>query len=313
MKTIKIILSTLLIFSLIGWAYYESKNIEVNRLTTELRVKQGGTYAELSSGFTHFELSGNRNNELVVLVHGFSSPSYIWYPTEEFLINSGYQVLSYDLYGRGFSDRPDVIYGIDTFTKQLNELLIYLKIREPFHLLGLSMGGSIVTGFTHRHPKKVKSLILQDPLVNQVPTEKISPLHIPFIGEYLFNVYLLPEYLKKHVNQTDKGEPYSTWGDRYQEQAEIIGFKRGLLSSIRYVTTHDYENEYLLLSKVTVPKLLIWGSDDQTIPISEAQSITHLMPEMQFETIQGAGHVPSLETPEKFNHILLQWLINHKS
>jgi len=42
----------------------------------------------------------------VALVHGFSVPYYVWDPTAPELARAGFRVLRYDLYGRGYSDRP---------------------------------------------------------------------------------------------------------------------------------------------------------------------------------------------------------------
>ena len=56
-------------------------------------------------------------------------------------------MLRYDLFGRGYSDRPKVRYDIDLFCKQLRELLGTLGL-EQINLIGLSMGGPITASFT---------------------------------------------------------------------------------------------------------------------------------------------------------------------
>jgi hypothetical protein len=55
-------------------------------LNESIRALSGRDFVELSNGFVHYELDGPAEGELVVLVHGFSVPSYIWEPTLEGLI-----------------------------------------------------------------------------------------------------------------------------------------------------------------------------------------------------------------------------------
>ncbi len=312
MKIIKIILKWL-ILSLVVLAagLYWYQDIESKELTADERQNLGVDFIETQKGFVHYQLEGDEKSELVVMVHGFSVPSYLWEPTYQFLKGQGYRVLRFDLFGRGFSDRPDEEYGLDLFSQQMSDLLEALQIKKPIHLLGLSMGGPIVTRFTNQYPDKVHSLILQDPLVNQLDVSKIKPLDIPGIGEYLFNVYLMPVYLKGHQNDTSREPPFSNWGDLYRQQAEYKGFRRAILSSLRFMTQYPYITEYQRLATTPQPKLLIWGSDDQTIPISESDGLRKLMPKMEFKVIQGAGHVPSTEKPQEFNRILLEFLQKH--
>jgi pimeloyl-ACP methyl ester carboxylesterase len=51
----------------------------------------------LSNGVVHYELTGSEDAPVVVLVHGFSVPCYVWDPTFEALTEAGFRVLRYDL------------------------------------------------------------------------------------------------------------------------------------------------------------------------------------------------------------------------
>ncbi len=112
MKTILIIL--FIISALMTSAYFILCT-ERKELDEEARIAAGGQFIQLSQGMVHYELGGEPNRPLVVLVHGFSTPSYIWEPTFQALIQAGFQVLRFDLYGRGYSDRPDTDYDLELF------------------------------------------------------------------------------------------------------------------------------------------------------------------------------------------------------
>ena len=136
---------------------------ETKELDDEARRMTGGSFVQLSDGITHYELSNITRDQTVVLVHGFSTPYFIYDPTFHFLTQNGFRVLRYDLFGRGFSDRPQLPYNIDLFVKQLSDLLDALRLARPVNLIGLSMGGPATAAFTMRFQQRVKSLTLIDP------------------------------------------------------------------------------------------------------------------------------------------------------
>ncbi len=104
--------------------------VTTSPLDDKARSVSPGDFVQLSQGYVHYQLEGPETGETVVLVHGFSAPMFIWERTVPALTKAGFRVLSYDLYGRGYSDRPDVAYDKDLFDTQLLELLDALDIRE---------------------------------------------------------------------------------------------------------------------------------------------------------------------------------------
>ena len=66
-----------------------------NKVLDEMTRKEAGSgaFISLSAGVTHYELDGPENGDLVVLVHGFSVPYFIFDPTFEFLTKAGFRVL----------------------------------------------------------------------------------------------------------------------------------------------------------------------------------------------------------------------------
>jgi pimeloyl-ACP methyl ester carboxylesterase len=123
---------------------YFTQNKETKELTYNLRKNTNGSYAELSGGVTHYELDGPDSGKVVVLVHGFSVPYYIWNGTYEYLAEHGFRVLRYDEFGRGYSDRPDTVYNKALYMDQLKELIKKLELKQPVSLVGVSFGGAVV-------------------------------------------------------------------------------------------------------------------------------------------------------------------------
>lgn len=305
LRTLATLLTLALITLLAAWLYFDEEHSSLN---AETRARFNETFIDLPAGTVHYELGGPMDGEVIVLVHGFSVPAYLWDPTFAALTAAGFRVLRYDLYGRGHSDRPDVDYTITFFADQLEQLASALVGKQPFNLVGLSMGGPIATKFTNLQPQRVKRLALLDPLVFTPAVEDIAPLSKPFIGEYLANVYLIPQLAAGQVNDFNNKERYPDWGDRFREQMQYHGFRNAILSTVRNLPSADTLGEYSKLGQSDVPVQLYWGREDQTIPLEHSEKLLELVPRARLSIIEDAGHIAHFERPEVFNPLLIDFL-----
>lgn len=288
---------------------YLAFNVEKQDLDQESKQSAPGEFILLPAGEVHYHLVGEANDPLVVLVHGFSVPSYVWDPTLSALEEAGYRVLSYDLYGRGYSERLKGDYDIDLFTNQLEELLAALNIDEPVVLGGLSMGGPIAARFTRLHPDQVSKVFFVAPEVIQTTQGDIFPLNLPLVGEYLMGAVMEP-FVLPGLQAADFAQPenFPDWEVRYRVQLQYKGTGRALLSTIRNLTRHDPEEEYRALDGLGIPLLLIWGEDDQTIGLEQVEVLKGLVPDILVMIVPKAGHLPHYEQPEIVNPVIIQFL-----
>jgi non-heme chloroperoxidase len=100
--------------------------------------------------------------EPVILLHGWRSSGWInWdLPGITKFLAKDYQVITVDIPGHGFSDKPttDDAYG-PQLIEDVAGLMDYLKIKKA-HLVGYSMGGIITAKFVVKHPDRVRSATL---------------------------------------------------------------------------------------------------------------------------------------------------------
>ncbi len=171
--------------------------VEKRVLDQDARNEAGGSFVQLEQGTVNYFLEGPADAPVVVLVHGFSVPAYVWEPTAAFLNDNGYRTLRFDLFGRGFSDRPDLVYDISLFTDQISGLIDELNLDEPLFMVGLSMGGPIAARYAHQHPDDIYGVVLISPEVTQTTNKDILPLNIPYVGEYLMAAVMEPYILPK--------------------------------------------------------------------------------------------------------------------
>ena len=116
------------------------------------RAAAPGRIARLSQGATHYTWTGPENGPVAVCVHGLTTPLQAWDGIAARLAEAGYRVLAYDLYGRGYSDRPGGTQDSAFFLRQLDDLLADQGIAGDITLLGYSMGGAIAAGLPRGIP-----------------------------------------------------------------------------------------------------------------------------------------------------------------
>ncbi len=275
-----------------------------------LRENVEGDFVLLPSGYTHYEISNPTAIETVVLVHGFSVPMFIWEPTFRFLTENGYRVLRYDLFGRGYSDRPKAKYNLDFFAAQLHDLLNALNITEPINLFGLSMGGPITATFTAQHPERVKKLALFDPAGgDEIPRSlTLKLMEIPLLGELMMGLFGKQSLIKGIAADFYDEELIAYFTKRYAPQLDYQGFGRAILMTIRNDALRNALPTYRKVGELEIPKLLVWGRDDQTVPYDQAAKVVASLPGVRFETIQNSGHIPHYEDADQVNPIILDFL-----
>lgn len=278
-------------------------------LAVESSRSIAGRFVRLSGGRTRYDLLGPAPSQVVVFVHGFTSPAYVWGELPRRLREHGYQTLVYDLFGRGFSDRPEVVYDRDLYDRQLLDLLVHLQLRQPVHLVGLSMGAIIATEFTLRHKPRVASLTLIDPagFVAEVPGAA-SMLSVPWLGGYLMRVFGDSLLVAGNAKAVHDQSLVPTLQACFRPQLTYIGYKRAILSTLRSMPLADFTSGYRQLAKRQVPVQVFWGKQDRITPVAGAALARKILPKARMKLIDDAGHLAHYEKPEVVTPVLLGFL-----
>ena len=276
-------------------ALYLKKNPEKARLDEAARRAAPGKFVQLADGYTHYDITGPDSGHPVVLVHGFSVPSYIWDSTAVALSRAGYRVIRYDVYGRGWSDRPDVDYDGALFDRQLDGLLDSLHVTEPVHLMGLSFGGFVTGHYVPGHVARVRTLTLVDPVASSSPVPAF--MGWPLVGTWIWQVTRVPGMADNQASDFLHPEHWPDWADRYRPQMQYKGFGRALLRSGMTSGRTNFDSLYAAVGRSGVPVLLVWGKQDQTVPIAKAEVLQRAIPSLEFLAVDSAGHLPHMEQP----------------
>ena len=281
-------------------------NPEKRDLDEATRARLGGSYVRLSRGVTHYALEGPPQGQLVVLVHGGTVPMYTWDELAPILTAAGFRILRYDMYGRGYSDRPRVTYNRALYQSQLLELLDALNLHDPLDLVGYSLGGAIVTDFEAQHPERVRRLALISPVVYNYPSPRA--FRPPLIGEFLGRIIGIRTVIKRANTMyagTSLGQHHAAL---FAEQTTYKGFQSSLLSMIRSDALGDHRDSYIAVGKQKCRVLLIWGARDTEITEEVVNTARKLIPQVEFHAVQDAGHSIVFQKPGQVSALLINFL-----
>ena len=270
-----------------------------------------GNFAGLNPGHVYYEHSKNGAGNLLVLVHGFSVPSYIWDSTFAKAKARGIPVLRLDLYGRGFSDNPEGPYNVELFANQVVGLLDHLGINDPVHLMGLSMGGAVISQIAAQHPERIQTLIYVDPSGFQ-PSQRPTKTQTQIVTPAEVEAFIRKDFPTRAAGQMDdfyKPELYDYWPALYEPLLTHRGFGRALLSTMKNARSMELENK--AVGRATYPVHFLWGAQDRVCPLGDAKAqIGQWIPRHKLHVIDQCGHLPHIEQAQKFDAVLFKKILH---
>ncbi|MCI2399768.1 alpha/beta hydrolase [Aliiroseovarius subalbicans] len=260
-----------------------------------------GHFATLSQGVTHYEWHGPVTGPVMVMVHGLTSPSWVFAGLLRGLTMMGFRVLTYDLYGRGLSDRPRGAQDRDFFLRQLRDLLAELKLDGEISLFGYSMGGAIATCYAAEEPDLVDRLILLAPAgMDYTPAPLLKQARIMGrLGDWLWGL-LGGAHLRQGARAgADMPSVIPDMPARMAVETRTRGYLRSVLSSERHMLGEYLEEEHRELARMYVAVVTIWGEDDDVIPLTSLGKLTEWNRDAYKFVVPGAGHALGYTHPQE--------------
>ncbi|MEO0917993.1 MAG: alpha/beta hydrolase [Pseudomonadota bacterium] len=260
-------------------------------MTCARQMRAPGQIARLPQGATHFRWTGSEHNPVVVCIHGVSTPSFIFAATERTLASLGFRVLTYDLYGRGFSDRALGAQTVPFFLKQLEALLSHERVDSPLTLLGFSMGGQIAAAFAAKDAR-VARLILVAPsgLADTAAVEPGWVWRAPVIGDWMMRVFGGLMLRRELVEHKSLATVIPDFEDRQAAETRMRGYLPAILSSRRHTLDQPDIEAHRRVAERALPVLAIWGAIDPVIPKRAMSGLSRVNPGARHVEIKNAGH-----------------------
>ncbi|MEM9254344.1 MAG: alpha/beta fold hydrolase, partial [Pseudomonadota bacterium] len=214
------LLALLLVAMLVSYFWVRAG---LEELDVAARQQVGGNYFQSDYGSIAYTRHGSAEAPPVVLVHGFSTPKFVWQQVVPILVDAGYQVLTYDHLGRGFSERPAGPYDDELYRTELSSLIQELGLVTPLTLVGYSMGGANVVDFAVENPSLIAQLVLIAPAGYMGQTGARSWLWSPVLGEWFTTVFGRRYARDTIANKVAEGLAPPHMLEQFDEQASYHG------------------------------------------------------------------------------------------
>ncbi len=239
----------------------------------------------------------------IILVHGLGSQAERWTSVIPHL-SKNYHVIAPDLIGYGYSDKPKVDYTPKYFVKFIFDFLEKLDIQKTI-MVGSSLGGQIVAESAAACDRDIiQKIVLISPTGTMHTTN-------PTLDAYVMAA-LYPQYdLIKKAYQMMAGKQKDvdmTTVARFRDGMSKPNAKMSFLSTV--ISFKHWPTIQPRLKLITAPTLLVWGQEDTIIPISFSDDYVSNLNNCKFVVMDGCGHRPHVEDPEKLVDIMLGFLGN---
>lgn len=257
-----------------------------------LRQNAPGRFVDLPNGRVHLRWFGPARGPIMVCVHGLSTPSFVWEGLGPRIGDLGYRVLVMDLFGRGYSDRPEGPQDSAFFIEQVEAVMAAEGVQDDITLLGFSMGGAIATAMVAKEPSRYRRLILVAPvgLGHRLGWLADTGANLPLIGDWLFYTFYPAQLRRGIAAERTAGTAPLTIAKQQAAETTRRGFFRSVLRAIRGILAEDMSAAHRTIAAAGVPVVAIWGEADSIIPIDRLGALAQLNRNAAQEVIPGAGH-----------------------
>ena len=240
----------------------------------------------------------------LLLIMGMSGTRAHWSERFLALLERDFEVIAYDHRGVGASSRVHSSFTILDLAADAAALLSGLQL-DSAHVLGFSMGGMVAQELTLAHPQRIRTLTLAGTYCggegSALATDKATRILRDAVATRD------REQAVQAAWQVNVSEAFATDAQAHADFMQI-GMSKGVASAVvmeqmRAIAGHDTTAR---LGEIEAPTLIVHGSEDLMLPVSNAHLIAGLMPDAGLEIIDGAGHLFFWEQPERAADLLLE-------
>ena len=243
--------------------------------------------------------SGNSKKTLV-LIHGLGASAERWSHVIP-IFDKQFRVIAPDLIGFGYSDKPLVDYTPEFFLDFLEKFFVASNL-DRLNIIGSSLGGQLSIEYASSHSQNIEKLVLVSP----AGAMKQST---PALDAYIMAALYPNDQSAKNafeIMEASGEDIADSIVNGFVERMRLPNAKLAFMSTVL-----GLKNSELITSKlssITVPTLIIWGSNDPVIPVTYADDFISSIQNCKFFRMDGCGHTPYVQDPIVFASKALDFL-----
>jgi pimeloyl-ACP methyl ester carboxylesterase len=287
-------------------------------------VREGGREVQSATGATvYLEDRGSPHSQPIILTHGWSMDSTIWYYAKRDLAQT-FRVLAWDLPGLGRSKPGDSRVCLSSFAQDLKTVIAQVGDSRAV-LVGHSIGGMIIQTLARDDPaffaQHVEKVVLcnttyTNPLRTMILPRLLQAMRKPLIVPMMvLQIWLSPlvwlmqwqSYLSgsQHIavrfgfgTQVTRSQLDHTALLMTRNSPAVVA--RGDLAMIRWDGSAGVE-------RLAAPTLVLGGGVDIVTKLEASEEIARRAPDAQLVTIERANHMGPVEAHDRYNRAIARF------
>ena len=253
----------------------------------------------------HTVEEGHPNRQVALLIHGWSSSWYAMSPLLR-LLGQRFRAIAVDLPGYGESPPLPYRVTIPGYAEILADFIEQVT-DGPVVLVGHSMGGMTSLTIALRYPALVERMVLIGPTISgrlsQYINLFVSPITV--LERFGLGSLIVSTIEQTMVGVTDRlMRPVSfaersgiTREEHRRLQADVRRPGQGKVRAECFFAMRENDLRGQL-GQMETPSLVLWGAEDNTVPLRDAGAVADEWPDADLRIIPKAGHWPHFETPD---------------
>jgi pimeloyl-ACP methyl ester carboxylesterase len=205
----------------------------------------------------------------VVLLHAFPLDERMWEP--QLAVLGDQQVVVPNLYGLGGS-------SIDGWAERVLD-----EVEGELVVVGASLGGYVALAMARRDPERIRRLLVAGSRATPDPPDRKA--------------------LRDEMIRVVEKEGIEGWNRDFSPPGPSDRTTDELVRGIEAL--RDRPDATDVVTSFEGPLVVVVGDQDDIVPVEEARKIAASAQNGLLEVVEGAGHVVSVDAPERFNQILV--------
>ncbi|WP_299358301.1 3-oxoadipate enol-lactonase [uncultured Paracoccus sp.] len=245
----------------------------------------------------HYTDAGPQDGPALVFANSLGTDLRLWDAVLP-LLPTGLRLVRYDKRGHGLTQTTPGPYAIDRLADDAAGLIRQLGLRDVI-FVGLSIGGLIALALAARHGDLLRGLVISNSAA-RIGTPQLWDDRMAAIrdgGIEAISAPTMERWFSPGFRASGQAAPWQ----RMLERQPVEGY----LGCCAAIAGADLRAE---AAGLTLPVQMIAGSMDGSTPPDLVGETARLIPGARMDVIEGVGHLPCVEAPQRFADLLMRFM-----